>query len=245
MKTSASPPSASMTNCRWFSWIRCLMLACAMAPVAFAQNDQLEVNFSGALIIGCPMTITITSKCGDFIRTPTFKFGGADVPIEGMGDGRFRGYVTPEVSGSIEYSASNFCKSLRKTIEIKAINITKTVTFRDPASQPGFPVRTLPSPTVKLSRESLRSRARITLTYDTCEEDVSQRISRTVEVAESGVSTELFSPHSRIEPTLADKRQIDQTGININGWTGWARYIIVSWDASCAYSLVAAQPRVW
>lgn len=52
------------------------MLACAMAPVAFAQNDQLTINYSGKLEVGCSLVVIVSSKCNDIFVEPNVTVDG-------------------------------------------------------------------------------------------------------------------------------------------------------------------------
>ena len=69
-------PNATKTPPRWISWIWSVILALAMSPAAFAQNDKLTIDYSGDLKIGCSLVLIVSSKCNDMFVEP-------DVTVDG------------------------------------------------------------------------------------------------------------------------------------------------------------------
>lgn len=107
------------------------MLACAMAPVAFAQNDQLTINYSGKLEVGCSLVVIVSSKCNDMFIEPNVTVDGKKVVMIGSDRG-FVGEVSLDKTGPVIISASNPCKKTDRTLEIKPQTFMQTLSFMDP-----------------------------------------------------------------------------------------------------------------
>ena len=237
-------PTATKTPPRWISWIWSWVVLFVVAPIAYSepQESVLNVSVTGKMQIGCMLTIIVESKCNELLQTPTVIFDGAKVEMEGDGQSKFVGYVTTESSGVKLYSAYNTCRRITGKSTIKGVSIGKSVDFMDPAVIPGSSIRVVNVIKLRLTR-STASNTKINYIYDLCL-DPFDHIDAEVVLPTSGARSDLLPGSSQV-PTLETKRIIDSTGMNPDGWTGWARYVNISWSADCESFLNAVQPKIW
>lgn len=207
------------------------MLACAMAPVAFAQNDQLTINYSGKLEVGCSLVVIVSSKCNDIFVEPNVTVDGKKVVMIG-GDRGFVGEISLDKTGPVIISASNPCKKTDRTLEIKPQTFMQTLSFRDPQDR-------------ALQGKEI-TKITVTATWDGRENKLAWRMnfgqmSGSKIVAQCGHtdSVSLNWSGSRYEPTKA------QLNPNTQFFTGWARWVEMDWYIDCGWgSLSINQPFV-
>jgi hypothetical protein len=207
------------------------------------QEAVLNISITGKMQIGCMLTIIAESKCNELLQTPTVIFDGAKVVMEGDGQSKFVGYVTPASSGVKSYSAYNTCKRFDGKSTIKGVSIKKSLNFMDPAVIPGGSIRVVAVIQFWLTRSSDQN-TKINYIYDDSSSESFNHIDETVAVPTSGLRSDLL-PGSSPVPTLETKMIIDSTARNPDGWTGWARYVNISWSADCESFLNTIQPKIW
>jgi hypothetical protein len=207
------------------------MLACAMAPVAFAQNDQLTINYSGKLEVGCSLVVIVSSKCNDMFIEPNVTVDGKKVVMIGSDRG-FVGEVSLDKTGPVIISASNPCKKTDRTLEIKPQTFMQTLSFRDPQNID--------------PRGKEITKITVTATWDGRENKLAWRMnfgmmsgSKIVDTCGHADSVSLKWSGSRYEPTKA------QLNPNAQYFTGWARWVEIDWYIDCGWgSLSVKQPFI-
>ena len=231
--TPVTPATLNATTAppRWISWIWSVILALAMSPAAFAQNDKLTIEYSGDLKIGCSLVLIVSSKCKDMFVEPDVTVDGKKVVmIEGD-----RGWVVEvllDKTGPLEIKAQNTCKKTEKTLQIKNVTFTQSLSFRDPQA-------------INLLAREI-SRITVTATWDGRENILEWRMFPQPITGSKAVATCGYTDSVKLgwreSAYVPGKAQLNP---NTQYYTGWARWVEMSWYIDCASgSLIVNQPFI-
>ena len=208
-----------------------MILALAMSPAAFAQNDELSITVSGRQQYGCPLMIKVKSKCNEIDAYANLKFDGKEVPTVGG-----TGEVVLDKVGSIWIEAKNSCKSTRRRINVTEMVMKTSLPFMDPEDD-SENIRQIAIINLKLS-DSPQGQL-LEWEYEIAPWNARGKGSSLVTGYSTttyalGMGTEVGYP-SEMRPTTLDRWRFDRS------WTGWARWANIEWSTVCGGNYLTAQ----
>jgi len=224
-------PNATKTPPRWISWIWSVILALAMSPAAFAQNDELSITVSGRQQYGCPLMIKVTSKCNEIDAYANLKFDGKEVPTVGG-----TGEVVLDKVGSIWIEAKNSCKSTRRRINVTEMVMKTSLPFMDPEDD-SENIRQIAIINLKLSdspQGQLLEWEYTIIPWNLPGRGSSLVTGYSTTTYALGMGTDVGYP-SEMRPTKSDR------WISGRSWTGWARWANIEWSTVCGENYLTAQ----
>lgn len=146
-----------------------------------------------------------------------------------------RGWVVEvllDKTGPLEIKAQNTCKKTEKTLQIKNVTFTQSLSFRDPQA-------------INLLAREI-SRITVTATWDGRENILEWRMFPQPITGSKAVATCGYTDSVKLgwcESAYVPRKA--QLNPNTQYYTGWARWVEMSWYLDCASgSLIVNQPFI-